>query len=282
MSLVEHTERYIMSRDLCGLYAQQLRSRVGSLERWANRPLRLSDLTPDLVSEWLYHLQKTDKAPETVNGYRRAVLTIWRWATPSDQPLPRLDRVRTCKTPDKPRPAFTLEELQALLHAATLSLGSRPDGLPWCVWWPAYIHSAYSTGQYLSDLARIGWVDVRPDRRCTFVRRKTGRAITVEFSSQAIEWCERIKSMLASSHVLPWTYSPAAFSGQFRRLTRKAGVREGTPKWIRRSAVSYAEAEHPGNGRVIAGHSSQAITDRHYRDWTIAPAPVVRPPSLES
>lgn len=276
--MLSAAQRYVLSRSMSAAHQRQLLARILRLERWAGKPVHRHEMTLDTANAWLAELEHSGLQPETVNGYRRSLICVWRFATPDSEPIPRFDRIRKAKEPDKVKHGFRHEEIRQLIATAAVMTTTRADGVPWRYWWPAYLLAAYNTGQYVSDLRRLAWSDVHTDGTVLLVRHKTGRLIRAALEPLTIEACRTIghKSLL-----LPWPFTMKSFCEHFKRLVKLAGVREGTAKWIRRSAISYAEREQPGAGRIIAGHASEKTTNRHYRDWTIAPAPVVRPPSLE-
>lgn len=80
----------------------------------------------------------------------------------------------------------------------------------------------------------------------------------------------------------PMAKTRHTFSDEFRMLVHMAGMPAGSSsKWIRRSAISYAEAAQAGQGRALGGHSDERVTNGSYRDMSIAPPPVVSPPAME-
>ena len=63
---------------------------------------------------------------------------------------------------------------------------------------------------------------------------------------------------------LAWEMNQWSFGLQFKRLTVLSGVNRGSFKWLRRSAGSYIEVEHPGAGSKALGHQTAQIFDKHY------------------
>ncbi len=291
-------DEYIDAKDLCPKQQERLRLHVRCFDAW-----RLNRPAPDefsgeaaRVSAWLADLAG-QFSPATVNGYRQSVIGLLKFATPDGDPLPRVDRIRRQKQPDKINPALTHAELRLLLAAAPyyrpLSrrvygrgtkrdevVRHRPDGVPWSVWWEAFIRVGYDSGQYLSDLRGIPWANVHADGSASFVRHKTGKAMSFRLSAAAIEAARRLGHQTL---LLPWDFDMAAyFSREWRRFLRSVdGVRDLEPKALRRSAITYTYIDQGEEAaRILAGHSSFATTAKHYIDWSIARRPIVSPPAI--
>ncbi len=55
--------------------------------------------------------------------------------------------------------------------------------------------------------------------------------------------------------VTPWLGSHETFSDQVRTLVRRAGVRPGTWKWVRRTSATDVEIQEPGAAPRHLGHA---------------------------
>lgn len=131
----------------------------------------------------------------------------------------------------------------------------------------------------ISDLRRIPWTSVAKDGAVSFVRHKTGKAMSFQLDDKAYVAALAIAD---PQLILPWPFTIGTyFPREWRKFTRFAGVRELGPKSIRRSAITYTYIEQGEDAaRQLAGHSSFAITAKHYVDWSIAKKPVFQPPKL--
>lgn len=293
-------EQYIVARDLCGKQRERLRRHVRQFEDWlfAGDAAMLRETDSGRLNGWLASLV-SEHAPATINGHRQSIIALLRFATPDGRPLPRTDRIRRQREPDSQRVAFTKEELRRLIEAApnylpmtvrTFGRGlhrdavprHRPDGVPWAIWWEAFVRVGYESGQYLSDLRQIPWTRLAFDGSVSFVRHKTGKSMAFQLSPVAIQAAKRLGD---SEFMLPWNYDMAAyFSREFKKFLRTVkGVRVLGPKSIRRAAVTYTYIDQGEEAaRILAGHSSFSITAKHYIDWAIARRKVIAPPSLQS
>ncbi len=72
--------------------------------------------------------------------------------------------------------------------------------------------------------------------------------------------------------LFPWPYHPSYFWIKYRTMRGRAGLstlREFSFHAIRRTGASFAEASGADASKLL-GHSSRAVTDRHYIDVTIS------------
>ena len=291
---LEHiATNYIDAHQLCRKQQAHLRRHVRDFRRW--RDGRVACAQTAALNEWLAALAER-LAPATVNGYRTSLLTLLRFATPEEEPLPRADRIRRQREPDAIKTAFTQEEIRQLIAAAPqyCPLARRvyghgqarsevarqmPDGRAWSIWWEAFTRAAYDSGQYLADLRLLRWRDVRPDGSATIVRHKTGRFITFRLRDTTLAACRRLDDR---ELLLPWRWNAEGyFCREWKKFVQFAGVRELGAKSLRRSAITYTYMQFGEEAaRTLAGHASFATTSRHYIDWSIASRPTVQPPPL--
>jgi hypothetical protein len=67
--------------------------------------------------------------------------------------------------------------------------------------------------------------------------------------------------------VTPWMSSHETFDDQVKRLTQKAGIRQGTWKWLRRASATDVEIQRPGSATAHLGHvPGSRIAERSYID----------------
>lgn len=289
---------YKNARQLCKKERERMEAHVAKFNRWLrDRGMCYEDESESTrVSEWLASLAEKHQ-PETVNNYRQTLLRLLRFATPDGEALPRADRIRRQREPDKHKPAFTHEELALLIAAApkfkptsNLVQGRgtirsviphcREDGIEWGMWWEAFIRVAYESGQYLSDLCLLRWDQMDREGAISFVRHKTGRAITFQLSEEAVAAARALGSR---ELILPWPYNlEAYFPRKWKEFIRTVpGVRSLGAKSIRRSAITYAYmTQGEEAARTIAGHASFSTTQRHYVDWSLAKRSIYRPPAI--
>lgn len=264
-SLMHYVDRYCLCRSLSASYAASLRAQVAALVQWAGRPLKLSDLTDDLVSRWIQSLQRLGKyKPKTIREYRASVLAIWRDAYEGRLTDVPPGRVRKVKVPRQPVEAWTLEEIRQLLEVCK-GLRGIVAGTPVAksVWWDRFIRLGYHSGLRLGDLLAVRGPQIDSDGLLRVTAAKTGEVISVRLPGPLVPL------RLIQGCILPW---PGARRGIFRAfagIVARAGVRPGTTRWLRRSAASYCESATPGAAKALLGHRTPGLAERHYLDAAI-------------
>ena len=127
-----------------------------------------------------------------------------------------------------------------------------------------------------TGLRRIESRRIDKSGKITFRQHKTGNVVTVRFSVKALKWIQRHQQHL----VIPNPHTQKWFCEHFARLVARAGIREGTFKWLRRTAGSYADQARHGNGPKLLGHASRRVFDQSYNVREITEREPVEPPKL--
>ncbi len=275
-SLLSYVDRVLFARDITPDYAAKVRYCCRKFCEWTGCDPGIDGLDCGPVNEFLAHLKSIGKRPDTIAGYRRALLVIWNEAYQSrdndNAPL----RVRKIKTPRDPVEAIPQTDIRKLLaHVAALA-GYFPNGVKRSVFWTGAISSAYSTGLRRGDLLRVKRDQIGRSGVANVMQSKTGHPVPVRFSPEALA---AIEQMAVSELALPWPYHCNALSRQFRKLAKSADVR-GQFRWLRRSAASYSERERKGNGRRTLGHRSERVFQDFYEDLSITEPEPISPPPL--
>lgn len=274
--LAGYTDRVLLARDITPAYAAKVRYCIAGFCKWLGCDPGIDGLAPEPVNEFLMHLAESGKRPDTIAGYRRAILVVWNEAYRSgDNNQPPL-RVRRIKTPRDPVEAFTHNAIRTLLEYVGQLPGYFPNGVKRSAFWTAAIHAAYSTGLRRSDLLRVKRSQINENGVARIRQSKTGHTIAVWFSMSARQ---AIAEMEVEERALPWPFHPNALSRQFRKLAMAAGV-GGQFRWLRRACGSYAERENSGSGTRALGHRSERIFRDYYEDQSITDRQPVVPPEL--
>lgn len=258
-------DQYVISADL--------------FERWAGHPVRLDELDERSVSEWLRDYAATQK-PATVRSKRVAILALWRGAADDglcEDPVGR--RVRRCCVPESVVEAWTKAEVEQLLVAAAKLPRWHPCGLRRSEWWPLAIRVAWDSGLRWADQIAVKVASVRPDGFVSVQQNKTGKVSTFQFSESTMKALRESLERCPRSLVIPWTVSGETFRDQVTALVRKAGIRTGTWKWIRRGSGSDVELQQSGAGHQHLGNT-RAVFERSYGDRTIIGRSIPTPREL--
>jgi integrase len=256
--------------------------RVGKFVDFLGGDIPMSWLDHSHANEWLRSLEGT-MAPITLHGYRAALHAVWRFAYTEGMTEKHPDRIRKISRPTNLVEAYTAEDMKKLYRAAKAIPGLMyGNNVPKSVWWPAYIATAYSTGLRRGCLLELLRTHIQTDGTLVVVQQKTKKITTRRLCPEALEGITRIgKIEPKDKRAFPICKSQHEFFTDFRRVRDMAGIDYGTSKWFRRSAISYAEAATPGAGKLIGDHSTEEVTNKSYRDFKIAPKPVVEPPAID-
>ena len=221
-----------------------------------------------LVNEWIDSI-RPDRAPDTIRTQRGNLLVVWWWAYREgivpEAPL----RVRRLRPIRHSPVAWTLDELRLLLRTAE-NLPKR--SLFWC----SLIRTAYDTALRLGDLLAI-----RPDQvgpTIAIIQKKTHRTTFVRLRQDTLDAIlAYIRLERPKRFLWPLWGRREALYREFRLLVRRAGIRPGTFRWIRRTAVTQLERISPGAGTILAGHRARATTEMWYLDRSQMALPPLPP-----
>jgi len=268
-STVGHYARdgYSLIRDVRPESLRQLVMVADLFERWAGGPVPLEQLDEASVSAWLRDYSATVK-PATVRSKKNQILALWRAA--ADDGLceePSARRVRRVRVPAQVVTAWTREEVEQLLRAAAGLPRRHRCGLSRAAWFDLAIRVAWDSGLRWGDLVALRVDAVRPDGT-TVVQSKTGRVVTFRLSPTTLEALAATLAACPRTLVCPWPASHETFNAQARTLVRKAGIRPGTWRWIRRGSGTDVEAQADGAGHRHLGNT-RAVFDQSYGDQTI-------------
>lgn len=275
-SFLNYVDRVLLARDITPEYAAKVRYCCRKFCEWLGFDLGIDALDCDPVNEFLAQLKVSGKRPDTVAGYRRAILVVWHEAYQcrdnNNAPL----RVRKIRTARDPVEAMRHSDIRTVLTYVNGFRDYLPNGARRCDFWCGAIHSAYATGLRRGDLLKVRRDQIRQGGIAHVRQNKTGYPVAVRFSCEAMEAIDRMR---VSDLALPWPYHENALSRQFRRIAKAAGVR-GQFRWLRRSAASYAERECRGDGKRILGHRTDRVFQDFYDDPTISGQHPAAPPPL--
>lgn len=277
-------EQYIYSREISSRWARQVIHRMQQFVGWLGDDPPFASLDCLTANRWLHDLQSTSSlSPRTIHGYRTVLHAVWKFAYEeaiTEVPPLRLRRIR--RPPALVR-AYTHDHLRSLRNAAReMPRNIHGTKIPRSVWWPAYIAAAYSTGLRCGCLLALERSAIQRAGVCVVYAKKTNKLTARRLDDTALDGIAEIGRYTDSPLAFPMTKARHSFFDDFRWLIALAGVPEdSSSKWIRRSAISYAEAAQAGQGKALGGHSDERITNQSYRDMQIAPPPVVEPPRIE-
>ncbi|MEI8019452.1 MAG: site-specific integrase [Schlesneria sp.] len=266
---------YIPSRlDLSSSSAEQCRIAVRLLDRWKGRPVRLNELSADIVLPWLRSMVDAGRSPATVNAKRGLILTIWRAAKKRGMasPVPDFDDLPKKREAKRAPTCGTIDEMRRMLDAAEKLEGTcRTNGIDRAAFWSTLIQFCYETGSRLgaalavrvTDLDLIGGtVTLRSECAKTRLeqRHKLSRTLLLRIQSHLTE----------REFVWPWSSNHRRLWCYLKLILKQAGLphdRRSLFHRIRRTTATWS-AVHGGLdvAQQTLGHSSARMTVERYID----------------
>jgi integrase len=277
-TLGAYARDYGLFREVCPGTVRQLVIAADLFERWSGGPIDLQDLDEKSVSLWIRDLS-IERAPATVRSKRNAILILWRAAADDDLCQPPRRKVRAARALSEPVDCWTVDEVRAICEACRGLQRNHPCGLRRSAWWELAVRVAWDTALRRGDQFRLEVGKVEPTGRAVIVQHKTSRPQPIRLADETLELLRRTLVTVPRGLVCPWTASIETFGDQFSRIVQRAGVREGTWKWLRRASITDCEAQKAGAGGPQGGHApGSRITALSYVNPRIVAGPdPVRP-----
>lgn len=280
MLLSQFLAQYLLARECCPNYAADLATTVRQLEEFAGKVLYLSDLSDDLVNRWLLSFEDR-RSKRTIRNKRVGLCTLWRAAYNARLIEGRPERIRVIRLPQTIPVAFMREELLALVAAAESLEGTFSNGVSKRLWWASFFRAAYDTALRLGDLLSVEIPWLWPGGYFSLVQHKTGLSHRLQLHPQTVAMINELCGDRKTGLIWPLWARREQYFWWFRRIRQKAGLTQGTTKWIRRASASYVAAEH-GIDAASAhlGHRSRGLAEKHYLDPRICAVARPMPPAL--
>lgn len=259
---------YVPERGVSARTSGTYQKIIGSFSRFLQRPATVHDFCQ--VNHWLSSVKPTLR-PGTIQSYRGQIGTLWRhyWAShpesprPNLRPAPRWQPIPWC---------WSAEEVTRLVQSAGQCRGYY-GRVSKATWWSCLIQLGWQTGLRRTDLHALRHSDLAP--RFSVSQHKSGRLVHCALSSELLDAIQSIPF----DPIFKLPKSEEAFRQAFRSIVRRAGVRPGGFKFIRKSSGNWAEAQSPGTGCLLLGNEPRTFA-RHYLDPSTVKDVVPRPPHL--
>ena len=259
-------------------YRVQLETTVRLIERWHGGPLRITDLSESLLRRFLAAYSE-DRSPVTVNAKRRQLLTLCRVARQEGLLRKVPEGVSRLREPRRMPDAWTVEQVSGLIRYCR-TLSGRVDGTAKGPYWSSLFSTAYWTGCRATALRLTQTSDCDLERAWLLVRAETQKTDVdqlYQLSDQAVAEL-RLHFDGRRRLIWPWPHHSRTFTLHCREIMEGAGLRPsrrgmGLMQKLRRTAVTYAACESLELARLLAGHSSAQLTQKHYIDQRIARVP---------
>lgn len=257
ITLREYLCDYALTHPMQRETQRQYVTAINLIERWHGKPLRLDEMEAGLVSRWLADYGQT-VAPQTARSKRRQILSLWRGAVDDGliDPVSLMRRVRPVRCPHKAPVAWTLAELDRLIAACATIPRWHKCGLRRSEWWALAIRVAYDSGfRWEDQMFRLRVDQISDGGFVAWTQNKTGRVVVSRLTDLTLDALRVSLEKCPRQLVTPWQGSHETFTDQVRTLARKAGIRPGTWKWIRRAGATECEIQETGAAAKHLGHA---------------------------
>lgn len=266
---------YLPSRiRLSELYADRVRHFPVEFSLFLGHAATLDDLNEQTACLYLSAVAKVRSAV-TANNRRAKFLALWRAAYNYDciERLPRLGLIRRLPEDSEPPEAWTVQECERIFEVAKRQPGYVGDI---CAgdFWLTLMLASYSTACRIGALMQARSEDYQPGEGMTVRRQKNHKSQWYVLPKQLCELIDRTNP--AGREVLwPCPYNRRHFYRLARRIIESAGVPCPNSHGqlfhrFRRTCLTHCAAIDPAIAQRQGGHSSYAITQRHYIDPRLA------------
>ena len=278
MRLAEYLDEYALTRGIGAGTVHQYQVAVRLFDEWraakGKPPAALGELEELELSAWLRDYAASGRAPATVRTKRVLVVGLWRAAADDGYVDPPRRRIRSVRVVLDAPTSWTRDEVARLVLACRRLPRRHRCGLRRSEWWELAVRVAWDTGLRYGDLVALRVDQVTPEGFAAFPQAKTGRVVVCRLSASTMAALRASLERCPRRLVCPWPVSRESFNAQVRGLVKKAGIRAGTWKWLRRAGATDVELQEPGGAARHLGHApgSVRVAYAHYVDPRIVAA----------
>ncbi|MCC7425022.1 MAG: tyrosine-type recombinase/integrase, partial [Planctomycetaceae bacterium] len=259
-------------RNGAGSTVKQYHVTLGNMEKFIGHSPRLSDLSDDLVQDFMAWFISRGRTPRGANKLRSNIHTLWSFACRNGW-LSKWPDSKALKEPRRIVNAWTPEQLRQL-HEALTALSGDVAGIPEDLWWVTLHAVIWDTAERIGAVRQLTWNDVSLDQRRVTFRAETRKNKTEDkqhpLHPETVAFLGRLKEH-GHRLVFPWDREDSYLWIRYKAIRRKAGLpcdRIHSFHCMRKSSASYFEAAG-WNATTLLGHSSRAVTEKHYLDLSI-------------
>ena len=271
LSPIDIAARYLSERECCAKYAAQM----------AKLAARISSFSAQAINSYLRE-RSASLSPSSVANDRRVILTLWRYAW-EEGLTPEAPRgVMRVKVPAKTVRAWTMAEVRQLVKSAERFCQKRlRNGANLGVFLQCWVMLAYETGARYGDI--FSWTeDNFRGTAVGWVTSKTGVPCTRVVSQKTLELVGKMLQASPDGRVLGWVCCRRQSFKFMKLLLASCGMKDGSGRWLRRSAATHVEMTQPGKAQWFLGHKTPGLAARHYLDQSQLIGASSGPPPLFS
>lgn len=265
-------------RNLSGASASckaQYRSNIRKFGRFLGHDAMPDDLTDDNLAKFIQSIRADGRSPATANKIRAQIIALWNFLArkrivetyPDVQPLREFKRI----------PVAWNDEQLCTLFKHVQTLGGFVDCIPAADWWTALHGVLWDTGLRIGAALQLRWEHLDLLEGILLVSAETqkqGADQQFYLGPDTLAWLRRIAPPPERQLIFPWSRSIFSLWNHYARILRDAGLpadRRSKFHRMRRSHASHLKRAG-GDPTATLGHSSQAMTARHYLDPRITGA----------
>lgn len=279
--LLKFVAIYSVRRGLNSESRRQLVVSAKSLESFVGKSLSVSDLTEDLLNDFIVNYA-LDRSSTTVRNKRNQIIALWRAAASEGLTSPpNVEKIIKVRSARNAIVAFSVSDVEKLL-AATKTKKRRHDvGMPFSLFWEISIRVAWDSALRWADQFKSLRVDaIQNDGSFQILQAKTNRVTVCQLSPSTMAAIKESLDLWPRELVTPWPKTQTTFAAQFARLAKSAGL-VGTWKFLRRGSATDVERQHPGAGSQHLGHTpGSRIAEISYFDQSLLARNKTKPTEL--
>lgn len=248
---------YARERDLSPQSTRQLRMSLGFFTR-LHGDIELDSLSHRHLNDWAI-LKRDDWASKTLKRRVADVLAIWNYAYEIEftNNKPDTRRVRSVRVAKRVPDAWTLEELERMIASALTFRALLPNGVARGDVLVAAVCSGFYSGLRASDLFRLTRDQLIESGTAVQQAKRRGDEVLVRIPDWFTKWLDQAYPSKVVE-VVAWPHGREYFYDAWDKMLKHAGMKTGPREKlqkIRRTTVTYGEAEQLGFGAQLAGHA---------------------------
>jgi len=216
------SRRLDLSESTIALYGYS----IGALERFCGRPVRLPDLSDDLLCRFLRSRLKK-AAPKTVKRERGDILCLWRAAARNGLCDPPDGDVPVVPVPRKTPVAWWPDEVRALIDTSRELTGEmRGLGIRRADWWASLFFFLFDSLSRIGAAMQVAPVDVDLSRGLAVLRMETAKTNVEQVVRLHDRTVAAIRKIWGDDRLVVWPYPyhRRQIWPQLKSILKRAGL----------------------------------------------------------